>query len=314
MTEQPRRTTRTTIRRRVAVATVLVCLPYLGLKVAWALGATIGVRSDTFADATRGANLLTAGLEIIAILLALAFVHPSARRLPPFVVAFPTWVATGLLTPVALGFLLGAPLQILTGGGNPLADDVLAGWVFVLVYGGFVLEAVLLLLGFVLYARDRWPVVTGGGRPREGWGGTRPLQNLLLGVGTVAALAFAAQQASWAIAGGGSFSDPETAQRVLLATTGALAAAGGLAMLRLVRGARLSRRVLAMTWCGSAVVFASALSEMLKVVAIPAWRWGAVAPDPAEATLTLFILLGALAAAIGGALRLVEEERPVEAI
>lgn len=288
---------------------VLVCLPYLSLKIAWALGSTIGVNSATFADATRGANLLTAALEVIAILLALAFVHPRGQRVPAFAVAFPTWIATGLLTPVVGGFLIGTPVHVLSGGGNPFEDDVLSGWVFLLVYGGFVLQAALLLAGFVLYARDRWPVAAGGGREGAGRGATRSLQDLLLGLGAAAALLFAGQQIWWAVRGGGSFTDPDPAQRVLLVANGLLAVGAAAAMWRLVTGGRLGRSVLALVWTGTAVVFVNSLTDTLKVVAIPAGEWGAVDAG-GGAALTLFVLLAALGGAIGGAARLVEEERP----
>ncbi len=298
-----------TLRRRVAVATVIVCLPYLLLKVCWVLGWPIGSSAPGFTDTTRGANVLTAGLEVVAILLAIAFVHPVGRRIPAFVVAFPVWIATGLLTPVVLGFVLGTPVQLLLGAGNPFQDDVLAGWVFGLVYGGFVLEAVLLTAGFVLYCRDRWPsLMTGraGGAIDPSAVATRPLKRLLSGVFVVAAFAFAVQQASWAGGGGGSFPDPEVSQRVLLAVEALLSAMAGLAAWRLAGGARLTTGTLALVWVGTGVVFTSSLLDTLKTVALAPTAWGATNVGPAEATVTLFILLGALGGAIGGSMHLVE--------
>lgn len=306
-TQAPHEGRLASLRRRVAVATVIVCLPYLGLKVAWALGATVGVDSAAFAEAARGANILTAGLEVVAVALAVLLVHPAGRRLPAFALAFPTWVATGLLTPVAAGFLVGGPVQVLTGGGNPFEDEVLAAWVFLLVYGGFVLQAALLGTGFALHARARWPVATGGGRP-EGAGLTRPLQNLLGGFSIVAALGFGLQRVLWATGGIGPTPDLETAPRIMYLFMAAIGGGGAVATWRLLRGERLTRPIVVLAWLGTSVVFTSALTETLKAVAIPAGDFGAVSGTPAEATVGLFVLLGALAGAVGGALRLVEEE------
>lgn len=297
------------LRRRIAIATVAACLPYLALKIAWALGATVGVNSAEFAAEARGANILTAGLELVAVALAVLLVHQTGRRLPAFAVAFPAWVATGLLVPVAAGFLVGGPVQVLTGGGNPFEDDVLDGWVFLLVYGGFVLQAVLLGIGFALHARDRWPVATAGGRA-DGAGLTRPLQDLLGGFSILAAIGFGLQRAQWALTGSGPTPDLETAPRVMYLFMAALAAGGAVATWRLLRGGRLTQPVVALVWVGTSVVFASALSETVKALAIPAGGFGAVGGSPAAATVGLLVLLGALGGAIGGALRLVEEERP----
>lgn len=307
---EPRPDSTRALRRRVCLATVLTCLPYLGLKLAWVLGLEVGVSAGGFTDTSRVANVLTGGLELLAIGLAVLFVLPAGRRLPAFVMAFPAWVATGLLVPVALGASVGSVVQLAAGGGNAFADDGgLSGWVFGLVYLGFFFEAVLLLAGFVLYARARWPVVTGGGRDVDGAGTTRSLQDLLGGVFAVAAGGFAALQLSWAMHGGGGFADPTTAQRVSLSIAALAALLGGLGALRLLRGARLTRTLLVVVWTGSAVTFAQALMNALKAAAIEAGDWGALHLTPAEGTLTLFILLGALGGAVGGAMRLVEEER-----
>jgi hypothetical protein len=301
------------LRWWVCLATLLVCLPYLLLKVAWVSGAGIGVSGgQAFNDATRVANVVTAGLEVAAIAVALAFVTPVGRRLPAFVIAFPVWIASGLLTPVMLGVVLGAPVQLLTGGGNPFTgDDVLAPWVFGLVYGGFTAQALLLFTGFVLYARVRWPMAAGGGRgDGDVAGATRGLQNLLGGVFMLTAVGYAAVQLSTAALGGGRFEEPQTSQRVLLVGAAALAVAGAGTFVRLARGGRLTHSRLTMAWLGSGVVFSDALSQTLATVAIEPGSWGAAAVGPGQATLMLLVLLGALCGGIGGALRLIEEEQP----
>jgi hypothetical protein len=294
----------------VCIATVTACLPYLLLKLAWVLGWPLGASGEEFTDSTRVANLVTAGLELTAVLLAVLLVYPLGRRVPAVVVVLPAWVATGLLTPVVIGATLGAVVQALTGGGNPfVGDEVLAGWVFVAVYGGFVVQAVLILAGFVLHARDRWPILTGGGRASAGAGATRSLQTLLGGTFIAAAVAFAVQQLSWGLRGGGGFTDPATAQRVFLVSGALVAGAAAAATWRLMRGARLSRIRLVPLWVGTAVTFTGSLSQTLTTLTIEPGAWGDRGASPSEAALTLLVLLGAVTGAIGVALRLVEEER-----
>lgn len=301
------------LRRRICVATILACLPYLFLKTMWVLGWSVGSDDPEFADTTRVANLLTGGLELCAIGVALLLVHPRGRRSPAFVIAGPAWVATGLLAPLAVGVTLGAPLQLITGGGNAFrGDGGLDGWVFGVVYGGFITQAVLLLTGFALYVRQRWQVVSTGGRSHHGAGTTKPLQDLLGIFFVLGAVGYVGQQFTWVAAGAGPFDDPSTSQRAFL-VVGALFAAGGTAAyIALIRGARLGLPWLVLAWVGSAVIFTRTLTETLTTLATKAGEWGATGTGPGEAVAALFVLLCALGGAIGGALRLVEEERPAQ--
>lgn len=295
-------------RAWICAATVAACLPYLLLKLAWIAGSDIGVSQEGFDDTTRTANVVTAGLELVAIAVALALVLPAGRRLPPLLVALPAWVATGLLVPVGGGALLGTLLQGATGGGNALAgNDVLAGWVFALVYLGFAAQAVLLLSGFVLYARDRWPVVARGGSDRLEAGSVRALEMLLGRIFVAGAVVFAVQQGLWATVGGGPFDDPTTAQRMFLAVCAGAALAGAAATAGLLRGGRLTRAHLAGVWVGTAVLFSGTFLDTMKQVVIADDAWGAPETHPAHALLTLLVLLCALAGAIGGLLRLATE-------
>jgi hypothetical protein len=299
------------LRRWTCWATVLACLPYLLLKVAWVAGWSVGAQSPTFADTTRVANLVTGGLELVAIAVAVVLVHPYGRRIPAVLVVLPVWVATGLLTPVAAGAALGAPLQLVTGGGNAFAgDDVLSGWVFAVVYLGFSLQAVLLLTGFVLYAADRWPALfsreDSAHDAADEAGATRAVHGLLLGAFAVTSLAFAGQQLWWGLGGGGPFADPETSQRVFLVTGAVLTTAAGAAGLGLLRGRRLGPGRLALVWTGTAVVVTSTLMQTLKSVTIQPGEWGAVEPDPVQGAVTLLVLLAGVAGTIGCLLRVVE--------
>ncbi|NYI99323.1 hypothetical protein HNR19_000022 [Nocardioides thalensis] len=295
-------------RAWICAATVAACLPYLLLKIAWIAGSDIGVSQEGFDDTTRTANVITAGLEVVAIAVALALVLPVGRRLPPLLVVLPAWVATGLLVPVGGGALIGSLLQGATGGGNALAgNDVLAGWVFALVYLGFAAQAVLLLSGFVLYARDRWPVVARGGSDRAAGGPTLALELLLGRVFVIGAVVFAVQQGLWATVGGGPFDDPTTAQQTFLVVSATAALAGAAAATGLLRGGRLTRLRLAGLWVGTAVLFSGTFLDTMKQVVIADDAWGAPQTHPAHAFLSLLVLLCALAGAIGGALRLATE-------
>jgi len=298
------------LRVWICAATVLSTLPYIALKLVWIAGNPVGSSVDGFTDTTRTANILTAGLDIVAMALAIFFVAPFGRRIHAFLVAFPAWVATGLLTPVVLGVVVGTPAQLLTGGGNPFVDDDgLSAWVFGLVYGGFILQGLLLGTGFVLYAVDRWNVVRRGGRAADGAGPTRPLQNVLGLVQVLALLAFAALSLVWAVAGGGAYRDPDTSQRVFVLSTVLVSAAAAIATLGLLRGGRLTRLRFVLIWVGAGVAFTTALRDTLVAVVTDSGDWGATATGPGERALVFFVLLGVLAGSIGGAMRLVEEER-----
>ncbi|WP_050668364.1 hypothetical protein [Luteipulveratus halotolerans] len=260
---------------------------------------------------TRGANIMTVGMDLVAILLAVLLIHPISRRIPTFAIAGPLWIGAGLLVPIGIGTPTGTLLQLATGGGSPVSsEEDLAPWVFFTVYSGFAVEAVLLLAGFVLYARDRWPLALGGGRLRDGAGLTRPLQNLLGWFFVPAALGYAVISTRWSITGGGDFEDPSTAQRVFLVVNAALALAGALAYAALLRGARLRVRWLTLGFVGSAVVMSSTLTTLINVAVIARDEWGASGVTHGETLAYLFICLCALGGAIGGALRLVEEQRP----
>ncbi|GAA4550228.1 hypothetical protein [Amycolatopsis samaneae] len=139
-------------------AAILGTFPYLTLKISWVTGGTIGLRDPSFVDTStmRFANLLTAGMDAAAIALAFALTYGWGRRIPAPLVLFPAWVATGLLAPIVLSSpVIGVDLLSASSSALPLED-----WVWAVVYGGFTWQGVALLTAFVLYARDRWPVLT----------------------------------------------------------------------------------------------------------------------------------------------------------
>ncbi|MDN3248636.1 hypothetical protein ACFW4O_22915 [Streptomyces mutabilis] len=155
-------TTRT--RRSLRAVAVLACLPYLGLKVAWIAGSRAGIPEGSALLDHRAtmiaANGVTLLLDSCVIVLALILTRPWGLRVPAWALAFPVWVAGGLLAPIMAGF----PLQLLTralGGDTatepgPGRELFLDPWVFGVVYTGFIVQGLALGALFALYARDRW--------------------------------------------------------------------------------------------------------------------------------------------------------------
>ncbi|MFK4802900.1 hypothetical protein ACI3K5_29940 [Streptomyces sp. MPA0124] len=151
-------------RRLLRAVAVVACLPYLGLKAAWIAGSHVGIPAGSVLLEHRGtmavANGLTVLLDSCVIVLTLVLTRPWGVRVPAWALAFPVWVATGLLAPIMAGY----PLQLLTrafgsdtaaapGGGSA---SFLHPWVFAVVYTGFIVQGLALGALFALYARARW--------------------------------------------------------------------------------------------------------------------------------------------------------------
>lgn len=190
--------------RMLALAVIAAALPYVGLKLLWLSGGSLG--SATAAGAASlhdarhtGGNLVTLAMELVAVLLALALVDPRGRRLPAAVVLVPLWVGSGLLAPIALGLPFGLLAQGVSGGSPAPTDNGLQGWVYILVYGGFLVQAVALGSAFVLHARARWPVAFER-RVRRIAATTGQARSLALG-GALAAGVYATAQLAWALTG-----------------------------------------------------------------------------------------------------------------
>lgn len=98
-------------------------------------------------------NLVTLAMELVAVLHALALVDRRGRKLPAAAVLVPLWVGSGLLAPIGLGLPFGLLAQGFAGG-SP-ADNGLHGWVYAVVYGGLLVQAVALASAFALHAGAR---------------------------------------------------------------------------------------------------------------------------------------------------------------
>lgn len=261
--------TSTPSRARIVLclAAVVACLPYAALKIAWIAGSDIGTADAEAAElmhdtTTVVGNLITLALEIgaVAIVAALTFV----RRIPTLLLVGPIWVGTGLLAPVVVGLPIGIVVQTLAGGAPAPDDSGLHGWVFILVYGGFIVQAPLLVGAFVLRATHHWPWVFRLRATDITPGPTYPLQLLVARTAIVVGTLIAVVYALWTIdvdAFLGPVRFDTAAQRTFLAVKGIFPLAGAAGVLALVRrdrqGSLLVPVVLA--WVGSASSFSTAI-------------------------------------------------------
>ncbi|MEU3560911.1 MULTISPECIES: hypothetical protein [unclassified Kitasatospora] len=190
------------VRTGAAWTAVAATGPYLTLKLLWLTGHPVGSDAPGEMDRLWLVNLLTFGMDAIAVALALAFARPWGRRAPAGLVAFPMWVATGLLGTI----LIALPLYLLSvlvlgpERGDP-DDKGIGDWVFLVVYGGFAVQGLALLTAFALYARRRW-----AGLLRERIGDlpdspTLTVQRVLACVAALLAAGVAAVRAYWALGG-----------------------------------------------------------------------------------------------------------------
>jgi hypothetical protein len=139
-----------TARQLAGFAVVVGTLPYLTLKALWLTGHPVGLTDPAFAEdpSLQLLNLATAGMDVVAIVLAVALTQDWGQRLPEALVLVPMWIGTGFLAPIVLT----APLIL-----GEQANLPLEAWVQPVVYGGFAWQGVALLVAFALYVRARWP-------------------------------------------------------------------------------------------------------------------------------------------------------------
>lgn len=237
-------------------------VPYLALKTAWLTGSRIGIpdgspllHPEPFLIA---ANAVTVAMDACVILLVLVLTRPWGIRVPGWMLAVPVFVATGLLTPILLGFPGQLLIRALGFGADPAAEAVrepfLDPWVFNVVYTGFGVQGLALAGLFVPYARERW------GRRWQGVTGARlpSSTGVVAAAAAATALAVAAVHAYWAC-GGSAGMDAERAAAyssetaVVSAVHGICALAAGAGALLLARGGGFPARwALGLAWIGGA--------------------------------------------------------------
>ncbi|MBO2459775.1 hypothetical protein [Actinomadura violacea] len=303
------------LRLAVCAATAAACAPYLGIKIAWLSGSTVGWNDAAEAENSvlYVGNAITMGMDAAAVLVACAFTFAWGRRVPAWLVLLPIWVATGLLVPIALAVPLGTLVQALvsaepaTGSGNGLQ-----GWVYGVVYTGFTLQGIGLLTAFVLYARERWPEVFALRTADVQAGPTRPLQVLLARGAAVPAAVCAAVHLFWAFGGTAGLPHDQAVartapQQVLDGVWALLALAGAAGLLALAGRARRPARFvvpLAAAWAGAGAMFAWSLYGL--VVTLAASRELGADTAPGSGLVALGGVLTGLVIALTGAFLLAE--------
>ncbi|MBG0828627.1 hypothetical protein HS041_12695 [Planomonospora sp. ID67723] len=247
-------------------------LPYLTLKVIWLTGGSLGINDPEVLEDSGffGLNLLTFSMDVVALLIAIAFVRPWGRRIPAGLVLLPIWVGTGLLSTI----LVQAPLSSLVGvlSGTPLLPPggPVAGWVYLVVYTGFCCQGLGLMIGFQYHARRRWPWVFTLRTSDDTASATREVQSFVAR-GTVAvAGVLSTINLAWLL--GVTYGLPaETVARrsfafyLNIGINAALpvAAAAGLLMIVRGRSARPLWVPVTLAWIGSGAMFAWSLYGMI---------------------------------------------------
>jgi hypothetical protein len=256
---------------------VACALPYLALKVVWLSGGTLGVADvETMRETNMMVlNAVTAGMDLVAILIAMAFTHRWGLRIPAWLLLPPMWVATGLLAKFALAVPVSMVAELLASGAPPRAPEGLVRpWVYGLVYTGFVGVGIGLMLAFVLYARARWTSVflsTTGAVPR---GATHAVQVPLANTAALLAASVGALHLAWAFGATVGLARELAAHRTLAAhlTNGIdaalmIAAAVGILMLVHRRGRRVPLWLpLALAWVGAGSLFGWGLWHLVNVL------------------------------------------------
>ncbi|MFD0332153.1 hypothetical protein ACFQZC_38095 [Streptacidiphilus monticola] len=145
------------LRRRLGRAAIVACLPYLTLKLLWVLGVDVGVvdRHRLSHGLWVAVNLATFAMDAVAALVAYRLTKPGDSRVRTWLIALPMWVASGLLSVITISVPLGLA-GVPFGTPSPFREvGFLQPWVYAVVYGGFIVEGVVLSGAFAMYVRDR---------------------------------------------------------------------------------------------------------------------------------------------------------------
>lgn len=238
--------------------------PYILLKVLWLSGSTIGLRTDVALSEMHSTrmvvgNLLTIGLEAVAVCLIVGLTHDWGRRVPGWIVLGLAAGATGLLAPILLGLPAGAVLQLaLHGDVHTSGMDDMAGWVFAVVYGGFGLLAVVIAVLSWRYVVARWGgVLSRAPRRPAPWAVT---------IGAAGMLPFALAMLWWGVHGPGHEGPPQmhaVTQRFTLAITGVIVIAGFVAPLFRSVASRHPRTSWLAVWTGCTTAALQGPTEIL---------------------------------------------------
>ncbi|MEU9029210.1 hypothetical protein AB0D46_17140 [Streptomyces sp. NPDC048383] len=253
-------------RRILRAVALAATVPYLALKTAWVAGSHLGIPEGSVLRESGPvvvvANTATLAMDACLIVLVLVLTRPWGMRVPGWLLTVPVFVATGLLTPILIGF----PGQMLLralgfGAGEAVRaarEPFLDPWVFTVVYGGFTVQGLALAGLFVPYARERW-----GGRGLGAPGRRLPSPTgVVAGAAAALGVVVGAVYLYWAFGGTAGLSAGRIAEYsaeagVVSAVHGVCASAAGVGAALLARGAsHRARWPLALTWIGGSAAAA----------------------------------------------------------
>jgi hypothetical protein len=260
----------------VGYGAIASALPYLALKLVWLAGGSLGVADERMMrDASMVAlNVLTAGMDLVAIGIALAFTHEWGTKIPAWLILPPMWVATGLLAKFVAAVPVVVAVEALKPDsiGRPVAGPV-EPWVYTVVYGGFVGIGVGLMLAFIWYVRARWGDVFEAGAQRSSPRRGHSVEVPLAAASATMAVAVGGLHLAWALGAKIGVPPQLAAERTIAsslinALDAGVMIAGAAGVLMMVHG--ISRRVpswipLTMAWVGGAFLFAWGLWHMVVV-------------------------------------------------
>ncbi len=252
-------------------------LPYLALKLVWLAGGGLGVADERMMrdGSMLALNVLTAGMDLVAIGMALAFTHEWGKKIPAWLVLPPMWVATGLLAKFVTAVPVVVAVEALRSDsiGRPVAGPV-QSWVYTVVYGGFVGMGVGLMVAFILYVRVRWGDVFDVEAQRSSQRRTLSVQVPLAAASATMAVAVGGLHLAWAFGAEIGVPPQLAAERTIAsslinALDAGVTIAGAAGVVMMVHG--ISRRVpfwipLTLAWAGGAFLFAWGVWHMILVL------------------------------------------------
>jgi hypothetical protein len=275
------------VRPLIGYVTIACALPYLALKANWLAGGELGVaNAGIMREASMVAlNVVTAGMDLVGIAIALAFTHAWGQRVPAWLVLPPAWVAMGLLVRFVLAVPLTSLAKALAAGGAASSSAVAAAvgiepvhpWVYLLVYGNFVGFGLGLSLAFMLYARVRWRVLFLSSMTARAANATRAVQMPLAFAAALIAAALGAVHIAWACGATLGLPSELLARRtwssqVINGVDGFVMMGAAIGILMLIHRPRNQPNqpvwiALALTWIGSGFLFSWGLWRLINVLA-----------------------------------------------
>ncbi|MFF3952656.1 hypothetical protein ACFYY1_05570 [Streptomyces sp. NPDC001890] len=300
-------------RIALRILTIVSTLPYIALKTAWVAGSRIGIPDDSPLLDDRTTMIVTNSVTILldsaVVFLALLFTQAWGRRVPARLLVLPMWVASGLLLPIMTGY----PLHMMVGladgtdtGGGSNEPSFLDGWVFGVVYGGFILQGLGIGALFALYAQGRWGRLWKGTLRDLRPGPTGPALRTTAVLASLLAIAPAVTHLLWATGSAAGLNEGKAADRndiyyvmESLNTLFAVAAAAGVLLLAFRRRSPLPLAVpLALAWGGSGA--SACWGGWMSLAALTGT--GNASEQPTPAMMLIYgvqMLLGALVVTLG---------------